>query len=387
MLTTANDGLKKQDLKGLKYFKALRKALKRLHPVGTERDRARNRKLFYDDYVSLLLIYFFNPTITSLRGIQKASGLKEVQRLLKCSRASLSSLSEAVHVFDPKKVRQIMVELASHAQRTGRPVPKELEKLLVADGTLLPALSKMAWALWLDEDHRAAKVHLVFEVLSWTPQKATVTAGNGSEKNELRKMLQSGRLYVMDRGYAEYALFQDIISAKSSFICRIRDNAVSRVVEERPLTAEAKAAGVRSDRVVWLGCEKSGAALKQQIRVIEVDVGKKDAQGNPDLWILATDRLDLPAELVVLGYHYRWSIELFFRWFKCILGCRHLLSQSQEGVQIQAYVALIASLLISLWTGRKPTKRTFEMLCFFFTGWANERELLAHIAQLEEHGQ
>jgi len=387
MLTTANDGLKKQDLKGLKYFKALRKALKRLHPVGTERDRARNRKLFYDDYVSLLLIYFFNPTITSLRGIQKASGLKEVQRLLKCSRASLSSLSEAVHVFDPKKVRQIMVELASHAQRTGRPVPKELEKLLVADGTLLPALSKMAWALWLDEDHRAAKVHLVFEVLSWTPQKATVTAGNGSEKNELRKMLQSGRLYVMDRGYAEYALFQDIISAKSSFICRIRDNAVSRVVEERPLTAEAKAAGVRSDRVVWLGCEKSGAALKQQVRVIEVDVGKKDAQGNPDLWILATDRLDLPAELVVLGYHYRWSIELFFRWFKCILGCRHLLSQSQEGVQIQAYVALIASLLISLWTGRKPTKRTFEMLCFFFTGWANERELLAHIAQLEEHGQ
>ena len=49
----------------------------------------------------------------------------------------------------------------------------------------------------------------------------------------------------------------------------------------------------------------------------------------------------------------------------------------------EPYLAIIASLLISLWTGRKPTKRTFEMLCFYFSGMASEEELLAHIAKLK----
>ena len=97
-----------------------------------------------------------------------------------------------------------------------------------------------------------------------------------------------------------------------------------------------------------------------------------------------TDRLDLAAELVALGYKYRWWVELFFRWLKCILGCRHLLSTSPGGVTIQVYLALIASLLVSLWTGHRPNKRTFEMLCFYFSGWASAEELQAHIEKLQQ---
>ncbi len=74
------------------------------------------------------------------------------------------------------------------------------------------------------------------------PCPATITEGNGNEKTELRAALQAGRLYVNDRGYAEYRLFQDIIDAKSSFIGRLRDNAVYEVVEERPLSDDARRA-------------------------------------------------------------------------------------------------------------------------------------------------
>jgi IS4 transposase len=95
--------------------------------------------------------------------------------------------------------------------------------------------------------------------------------------------------------------------------------------------------------------------------------------------------LHLEAEYVALGYRFRWTVELFFRWFKCILGCRHLLSTSQNGITIQLYLGLIASLLISLWTGKKPTKRTLEMLQFYFCGMASEEELLAHIEKLQRH--
>ena len=99
------------------------------------------------------------------------------------------------------------------------------------------------------------------------------------------------------------------------------------------------------------------------------------------LW-LVTDKLDLAADLVALAYKYRWTVKLFFRWLKCILGCRHLLSTCPNGVTIQVYMALIASLLITLRTGRKPTKRTFEMLQYYLLGWASEEEMERHLKRL-----
>ena len=76
-------------------------------------------------------------------------------------------------------------------------------------------------------------------------------------------------------------------------------------------------------------------------------------------------------------------MELFFRFFKHILGCRHLLSHSQNGIEIQTYCAIIACMLLSLWTGRKPTLRTYEMVCYYFIGLADEEELLVHLAKLK----
>jgi Transposase DDE domain len=376
--------IRDKDLKGLKYFKLLGSLLDRLHENATSRDRAGNRRLFYDQYACLLLLSFFNPVVKSLRSIQQASTLDKVQRLFGCNRVSRGSLSEASRVFDPELLHAIIGDIATQSLPLVHGKEAEaLHGLTAVDGSLLPALPKMAWALWLDPQHRAAKMHVHFDVLKGVPTEATVTAGNDSETEQLRATLQAKRLYVIDRGYAEYQLFQNIIDVHSDFIGRIRDNAVWTIVEERPLTAESRAAGVRSDRVVWLGGPQSGSVFKQPVRVLEVDTGKTDAQGRPDVLLLATSRLDLAAELVALGYRYRWTVELFFRWLKCILGCRHLLANSQDGVTIQVYLAIIASLLISLWVGRKPTIRTLEMIQFYFTGWATEEELTAHLNNLK----
>ena len=116
------------------------------------------------------------------------------------------------------------------------------------------------------------------------------------------------------------------------------------------------------------------------MRLVIVRIVDRDGKIT-ELWLI-TDRLDLDAELVTLAYRYRWTVELFFRWLKCVLGCKHLLANNQNGVEIQVYTALIASLLITLWVGRKPTKRTDEMLCFYFQGWASLDELTAHLNQL-----
>ena len=374
-----------KNIHGLKYFKQLQPLLARLHDVGTESDHAGNRTLFFDHYASLILLFFFNPTLTSLRAIQQASCLDKVQKKLGGPRTSLGALSAAARDFDAEALSAIVGELAQQALplQAGKDA-EMLRGLTAVDGSLLPALPKMAWALWVDEEHRAAKLHLHFDVFKSVPCYATVTDGNGNEKKQLRAALQPDRLYAIDRGYAEYKLFQDILDAKSSFIGRIRNNAVYHLLEERPLSADARQAGVVRDCVVNLGGVDSGSVFNQPLRIVEVATSKTDSQGRPEILLLASNCLDLDAAWIALGYKYRWTVELFFRWFKCILGCQHLLSTCQNGVTIQVYLALIASLLIVLWTGHKPSKRTFEMLCHYFSGWASEAELMAHLRSLNE---
>lgn len=385
MARKAKPPLHVKDLQGFKYFDRVLPLLTRLHHAGTQGDKAGNRRLFYDQYTALMLLYFFNPILTSLNGLLQASDLDKVRKVTDCGHVSKGSFSEAQGVFEASLLLGIIAELAEQVAPVSPPEElAALKDLVAVDGSLLPALPRMAWALWLDEEHHAAKMHLHFEVLRGIPVRVSVTEGNGSETVQLREQLQQGKLYVIDRGYADYQLFQDIIDAKSSFIGRIRENAVWEVVEERPVSVKARAAGVRRDLIVWLGCEKSGKVFKQKLRVIEVVTGKTSASGKPEVLLLATNQLDLEADLIALGYRFRWSVELFFRWLKRIVGLRHLIAESANGVRIQVYVAIIASLLLSLWVGKKPTKRSYEMFCLFFANWATEQELANHIEKLHQ---
>src|SRR4051794_920820 len=104
-----------KEIRGLKYFKLLGSLLDHLHTDATERDRAGNRGLHFDQYAGLLLLAFFSPIVDSLRGIQQASALAKVQKLLGCERAALGSLSEASRVFDPALLREIIGDLAAQA--------------------------------------------------------------------------------------------------------------------------------------------------------------------------------------------------------------------------------------------------------------------------------
>src|SRR5580693_608163 len=103
---------------GLKYFEQLDSLLRRLHEVGCERDAAHNRKLHYDQYCMLILLFLFNPAVKSLRSLQQTCELKNVQKRLGCPRASLGSFSEAVDVFDPQRLSEIIGELGLRLEKT-----------------------------------------------------------------------------------------------------------------------------------------------------------------------------------------------------------------------------------------------------------------------------
>jgi hypothetical protein len=382
-----------EDLGGFRFISKLLRLLTPLHDCQCQRDRGRNRKLHFDQYTALLLLYFFNPIVTSLRGLNQASELKNVQRKLGCRRASLGSLSEAAAVFDPDLLIGIIGDLADKLKPLKHDARLDQVSgiITLVDGTLLPALPKLTEAMWLDEKHKAFKGHAQFELLKGVPTRIDITDANASERDQLAASLLPGHVYVIDRGYAAFWLFQAIIEAKSSFVCRLRDNSVYQVIEDRPLSDDAIKAGIVTDRIVKLGCESKQHDLKEPLRLVEVackphSKGTRGSRGGPqqgDTLLIATDLRDAPAEVIALIYKHRWAIEIFFRFFKHILGCRHLLSHNSNGIEIQTYTAIIACMLIALWTGRKPTLRTYEMICYYFTGLADLEEVLAHIARLK----
>jgi len=376
------------ELKGFKYFKAISKMLESLHNAGCQRDKANNRKLHMDQYTSLLLLYMFNPICTSLRSIQQVSELKKVQKFFGAARASLGSLSEASTVFDSELLKSIIQELSTKLDNVSSIPGFDSSKgtLTAVDGSLIEAVGKMAWALWRS-DRNGIKVHCQYEILKGTPVSMEVTDANASEKAVLASILQPNRIYVLDRGYAKYGLLEKIVNTKSSFVCRIRDNAIYKIIEDKELTDKAFEDGIVFDRTVVLGGETAERKLKN-VRIVAVKCNPKTkrhhtGRGGPEqsqTLLIATDRLDLEPETIAAIYKYRWTIEIYFRFFKHVLGCRHLISHNKNGIEIQMYMAIIACMLISLWTGRKVTKRTYEMVCYYFIGMADLEELEAHIA-------
>lgn len=380
-----------KQLHGFKYFKKLLPLLDRLHDHRLERDRAGNRVLHYDQYLALLLLFFFNPIVTSMRGLVQASSLNKVRQKLGVSPTSLGSFSEAGSVFDADLLKPIIAELG----RELKPLPHDVRLdalpgvLTLVDGSELSALAKLAGALI---DGRDIKLHTHFEPLKGAPVEMNLTGAGDSEVEQLMRSLLPGRVYVKDRGYACFRLFQAIIDIGSWFVCRIRDNSVYELIEDRPLSSEARAAGVISDRIVWLGCAGKREELKQPLRIIQIACtphrkrSGHTGRGGPEQGeslLIATNLLDLPAEVIALIYKKRWAVELFFRFYKHVLGCRHLISHRPNGIEIQVYLAIIVCMLIVLWTHRKPTLRTVEMIRFYFTGWASEDELAAHITKLQ----
>lgn len=394
--------IRSQDIEGLKYFRTLRPLLERLHEIGAERDTAGNRQLHMDQYCTLILIWLFSPLVDSLRGLQQASGLDKVRKKFGVGRSSLGSLSESVTIFDPEPLKQIAAELShelpqhhsSQFDAVGQPI-------IAVDGSVIDTVVHVARLSWLPKSQgkslSAYRLHTHFEVLRGLPKRIDVTGakpkGEADERAVLKQSIQADHCYVVDRGYAKFTLWNDIHQVGSSYVCRVRDNSAYDVQQTNELSEQARTAGVLSDEIVSLGKgRKADDRPDHPVRLVTVAATPHTSRGKnrsgstgpscDGLLRIATNRLDLPAELISEMYRLRWLIELFFRMFKQLLGCRHLLSTKQNGVEIQAYCAIIACLLILIHTGRSPTKRTFEMICFYLIGWASLEELERHIEQL-----
>jgi hypothetical protein len=328
------------------------------------------RTLWAEDYFCAYLFAMLNPVVTSMRALCHASHCRKMRQV--CSAPlSPASFSAGQHVFAPEVLDQVVRSLCQQALgqcQGGDPRTRQALKALTAvDGTLLRAVPRMAWAR-AGGPSWAVRLHLHFSVLDQVPEAWTVTPGTVCERKVFREVVKPGAMVVADRYFGEpYAMLKQLQDQGVDFVFRLNNDAfLEPVGPQRELSVQDRQAGVVWDRQMHLGVRGKGPVA----RVVRVESGGR-------VFLLVTTRQDLSAELIGLVYRQRWQIELFFKWIKTILNCRHWLAESPAGATIQIYCVLIAALLLMLWTGHRPNKRTVESLRLYWSGWATEKELVA----------
>jgi IS4 transposase len=186
-------------------------------------------------------------------------------------------------------------------------------------------------------------------------------------------------------------LFDAIHAIGSSYVTRVREDGVFDVAEERLLSDEALAAGVVRDAIVRLGGQ-AAAPMNHPVRIVAVQVEphprrtRRDPKKQSDLLVIATDLLELPAELVALIYQHRYTVELFFRVLKQLLGLRHLISQREQGIDIQICCTLIVCLLIQLISGKRPNKAMRNIVGWYLVGLATEQDVIDFLNRPDNTG-
>ncbi len=379
----------------LNLLTGVRSLFAHLHHHGCERDKADNRTLHFDQLLTLVMIALFQPLARSHRAMMRISDLKQVRKRFDVSHASLGSISEAARVFNPQPLRNVLAELIRHQPSMPRdPRLAALNHRLTAvDSTLLDALPRLvesAWGHHRDGSPRHkwrlhAQLDIDDSIPDWLDLTGPKNSGVTDEKAVLKAHLRPDRTYVGDRWFGHAGLLDEIVAARSDYVFRLRNNTHLEVVEDRPLTAEAKAVGVVSDAVVRVGT-RTQANHVTRVVILHVAPHPKrrlapKVAAKPTEVRLVTNLLDVPAELIGLIYQYRWTIETFFRFFKQTLGCAHLLWDHPQGIRLQTYCALIACLLMQQSSGQKPTKAMFEMVSYYLMGLADLEELEAFIAK------
>jgi hypothetical protein len=240
----------------------------------------------------------------------------------------------------------------------------------------------MSWALYgggqVGATNNAVRLHLSLHLLEDTPVRAQVTAGKLCERKAWKETWERGAAYVGDRYFGEnHRLLGELEQAGCRYVLRLRDESLIEVLEELVLSEADKAQRVQRQAWARLGCRQ-----RRSVRVRVVWIGLAD--GSTLRLVTNVPPAELSVAQVGLLYRRRWQIECFFRWLKCLLGCRHWLAESHQGVTLQLYLALIAAVLFQLHTGRRPNKRMLELFQLHQLGWATTEELIKGLLREQE---
>ncbi len=201
-------------------------------------------------------------------------------------------------------------------------------------------LTLFPWAKF--RQHKAAvKVHTLMDLRGSIPCFICITDGKTHDVNILDEIvLESGALYVMDRGYLDFARLYTFTQNLCSFITRAKSNFDYSRIAYRTVD---KSAGLRCDQTIRL----AGYYTSQDYPAVLRRIGYFDAKTNTKL-VFLTNNFSLPALTITHLFKCRWQIELFFKWIKQYLRIKTFFGTSINAVKTQIWIAVSVYLLAAI---------------------------------------
>jgi IS4 transposase len=218
----------------------------------------------------------------------------------------------------------------------------ELDQTIYAlDSTIIDlCLSLSPWAEFRKRKG-AIKLHTLLDLRGSIPTMVFVTHGRVHEVNILDEIpIETGAVYIMDRGYLDFARLYRVHHSAAFFVTRAKSNFRFQRLYSQAID---KSTGLQCDQTISLAgfyAKKDYPERLRRIRFCDAQQGKR--------LVFLTNNFNLPALTITELYQRRWQIELFFKWIKQHLRIKAFYGTSENAVKTQIWIAISIYVLVAI---------------------------------------
>jgi len=201
-------------------------------------------------------------------------------------------------------------------------------------------LTLFPWAKF--RKHKAAvKIHTLMDLKGSIPTFIRITDGKVHDVNILDELiLEPGAIYIMDRGYLDFARLYTFTQSLSTFVTRAKSNFDYSRICYRQID---NATGLRCDQTIRLNgfyASQDYPAVLRRISYFDIETNQK--------FVFLTNNFILPALTIARLYKCRWQIEIFFKWVKQYLRIKTFFGTTENAVKTQIWIAVSVYVLVAI---------------------------------------
>jgi len=201
-------------------------------------------------------------------------------------------------------------------------------------------LSVFPWALFRSTKS-AVKMHTLLDLKGNIPSFIHISDGKMGDVHALDLPVpEAGAIYVMDRGYIDFARLHALHRAGGFFVTRAKSNLSAHRVYSRTVD---RSTGLVCDQTIALDGFYAAKDYPEQMRRVRF----KDPDSGKRL-VFLSNHFDLPALTVCALYKSRWQVELFFKWIKQHLRIKQFYGTSENAVKTQIWIAISVYVLVAI---------------------------------------
>ena len=272
-----------------------------------------------------------------------------------------STLADANERRDYRIYEEFAKSLMYHARReyAHTELAMDVDNAVYAlDASVIDlTLSLFPWAKFR-KTKGAIKLHAMIDLRGNIPAILTITDGKVHDVKAAPQVpIEAEGIYVVDRGYVDFAWLWSIHQTHAFFVTRLKTSIKWTRVLSHPVN---KSLGLRSDQEILVASTRLKKLYPERLRKVSY---RDETQGRTLVFV--TNNFTLPAEKIATLYKARWEIELFFKWIKQNLRVKTFYGTSANSVKTQIWIAMIVYLVLAILKQRYNLETSLSKLLHF----------------------